>query len=156
LRRRVRAAHRWRRFAVPALVLALLGGQAMLLGRQANRGSARQFARLVAAVGQGPGCLYVYSGETMLYPATRRCTLSRYLFPSHLGRVRERGAIGVDQETEIRRILAAQPAVMVVRQPYRGERPEMRALVMARMAQAYRLKVQLPLGSDIVQVYDRR
>lgn len=150
------AAHRWRRFVVPALVLALLGGQAMLLGRQANRGSAREFARLVAAVGQGPGCLYVYSGETMLYPASGRCTLSRYLFPSHLGRVRERGAIGVDQEAEIRRILAAQPAVVVVRQPYRGERPEMRALVMARMAQAYRLKVQLPLGSDMVQVYDRR
>jgi len=150
------AAHRWRRFALPMLVLALLGGQAMLIGRQANRGSAREFSRVAAAVGQGPGCLYVYSGETMLYPATRRCSLSRYLFPSHLGRIRERGAIGVDQESEIRRILMAQPAVVVIRKPYRGERPEMRALVMARMAQSYRLKAQLPLGSDTVQVYDRR
>jgi len=150
------AVHRWRRFALPVLALALVGGQAMLLGRQANRGSASEFARIAATVGEGPGCLYVYSGETMLYATSGRCTLTRYLFPSHLGRVRERGAIGVDQEAEIRRILAAQPAVVVVRQPYRGERPEMRALVMARMAQAYRLQAQLPLGRDLVGVYERR
>jgi hypothetical protein len=137
-------------------VLAFVAGQAMLVGHQLNRGSPGEFARIAAAVGHGPGCLYVYSGETMLYPATGRCRLSRYVFPSHLGRERERGAIGVDQESEIRRILAQEPAVVVVRQPYRGERPEMRALVMARMAQAYRLKAQLPLGSDSVSVFERR
>jgi hypothetical protein len=150
------AGHRWRRFALPVLILALAGGQAMLVGRQANRGSPRQFARIAAAVGRGPGCLYVYSGESMLYPATGRCSLTRYIFPSHLGRTRERGAIGVDQETEIRRILAAEPRIVVLRGPYNGERSDMRALVMARMAQAYRLKAQLPLGSDTISVFERR
>jgi hypothetical protein len=142
---------------VPAgLVLALVAGQAMLVGRQLNRGSAQQFARIAAAVGHGPGCLYVYSGESMLYPASGRCSLTRYIFPSHLGRLREHGAIGADQETEIRRILGEQPEVVVLRGPYNGERPEMRALVMARMAQAYRLKARLPLGSDTESVFERK
>ena len=92
----------------------------------------------------------------MLYTRTDRCSLSAYVFPSHLGRVRENGAIGVDQMAEVRRILAAGPAVIVMRPPYRGERPDIRALVERRVAVAYRLKAELPLGNQRVRVFVRR
>jgi hypothetical protein len=146
----------WRRRRTPALLLvAALAGQIVILALQAERGDAREFAALARAVGRGPGCLYVYSGSTMLYVATRRCALSRYIVPAHLGRAREAGATGVDQDTEIRRILAQRPAVVVMRPPYSGERPAARALVAAVMARDYRLAARLPMGNEAISVYKR-
>ncbi|QDZ06153.1 hypothetical protein FPZ24_00595 [Sphingomonas panacisoli] len=144
------------RITAAVLLIALLGGEATVIAKRLGRGGPGQFADVVAAVGRGPGCLYVYSGEPMLYPATGRCRLSPYVFPSHLVRKRERGAIGVDQQAEIERILALKPAVVVMRLPFNGERPELRALVIARMAAGYDLKVQKPLGRDTISVFAAR
>ena len=137
------------------LLMAFLGGEATVITKRLNRGSPAQFAQVAAAIGRGPGCLYVYSGDPMLYPMSGRCRLSPYVFPSHLGRKRERGAIGVDQQAEIERILSLKPAVVVLRTPYFGERSELRALVIARMAAGYRLKAQVPLGRDSMSVFER-
>lgn len=148
--------HRSPRITAIVLLIAFLGGEATVVTKRFNRGGPDQFAQVVAAIGRGPGCLYVYSGDPMLYPMTGRCRLSRYIFPSHLGRKRERGAIGVDQQAEIERILALKPAVVVLRTPYFGERSELRALVIARMAAGYRLKAQVPLGRDSISVFALR
>ena len=145
-----------RRRAAAVLALVALAGQGLLLQKRWTRGTPAQFDALVAAVGRGPGCLWVQSGETMLYAATDRCRPSRYIFPSHLFRARESGAIGVDQALEIRRILATRPAVIVMRPPYRGERADLRALVTARLRRDYREAVALPLGSNTVRVFRRR
>ena len=144
------------RITAIVLLIAFLGGEATVVTKRLNRGGPAQFARVVAAIGHGPGCLYVYSGDPMLYPMSGRCRLSPYIFPSHLGRKRERGAIGVDQQAEIERILALRPAVVVLRTPYFGERSELRALVIARMAKDYRLKAQVPLGRDSMSVFARK
>ncbi|MBN8808973.1 MAG: hypothetical protein J0I47_12180 [Sphingomonas sp.] len=144
------------RLTVPiALGLALVVGLTTTVRKWATRGTATEFARIADAVGRGPGCLYVYSGDgdVMLYPYTGRCHPSRYVFPSHLGRTRERGAIGVDQQAEIDRILDGKPAIVVMRTPYSGERSDLRALVIERMARDYRLSEQLPQGSDSISVF---
>lgn len=145
-------ATRRRLIAAILAAVALVGIVVVIVNRD-NRGNAAQFDALTAAVGRGPGCLYVYSGTTMLYPATGRCAVSRYVFPSHLGRTRERGAIGVDQASEVRRILAERPAVIVMRPPYRGERPEIRAIVAAAVERDYRLAATRPLGREAIAVY---
>ncbi len=146
----------WRHRYTPALLLtAALAGQIVLILQNRGRGDGRELTAMAAAVGHGPGCLYVYSGSTMLYAATGRCALSRYLMPSHLVRAREAGATGVDQDSEIRRILAARPEAVVIRPPYRGERPAAHAIVTAAMAHDYRLAARLPMGNEIVQVYRR-
>ena len=142
-----------RRVAVPLFVLLFLGSQAILVAKLRGRGTPAQFAALTRAIGDGPGCLYVYSGTSMSYAASRRCTLTRYRFPTHLDRVRERGAIGVDQQAEIARILAARPQIVVMRQPFRGERPELRALALRLMTPHYRIRAMLPLGNARVAVY---
>jgi hypothetical protein len=148
--------HRSRRITAIVLLIAFLGGEVTVVTKRLNRGGPEQFARVVAAIGHGPGCLYVYSGDPILYPMSGRCRLSRYIFPSHLGRKRERGAIGVDQQGEIERILALKPEVVVLRTPYFGERSELRALVIMRMAKDYRLKAQVPLGRDSMSVFALR
>lgn len=147
----------WRGMA-PLVVLGMAGlvGQVLLYTQRASRGTPAQLSALTASVGRGPGCLYVYSGTTMLYTITGRCVLSRYIVPAHLGRTREAGAVGVDQDTEIRRILARQPAVVVMRPPYRGERAEAHAIVRQAMAAYYILGDRVLLGNEMVSVYRRR
>jgi hypothetical protein len=144
------------RVALPVLLLAFVGGQATLLTKRHNRGTPAQFYAVADAIGHGPGCLYVYSGESGFYPASGRCALTRYLFPSHLGRMREEGAIGVDQRAEIARILALKPAIVVLRPAYHGERVDMRALVMDEMHRNYRLRTTRPLGNQTIEIYERR
>ena len=144
----------WRRRHTPALLLTVaLAGQIVLLSLRHERGDATEFAALSQAVGKGPGCLYVYSGSTMLYVATQRCALSRWIVPAHLSRAREAGATGVDQDAEITRILSQHPAVIVMRPPYNGERPEAHARVLAAMADGYRLAAKLPMGNETISVY---
>lgn len=148
------AEHRLARRVLPPLfALLVCGSQAMLVAKRAARGTPAEFAALARAVGDGPGCLYVYSGPPMLYAASPRCAQTRYRFPSHLTRARERGAIGVDQQGEIARILAARPAIVVMSQPFRGERPELRAFALRLMTPAYRLRTAVPLGSQRIAVY---
>ncbi|CAN5400119.1 hypothetical protein BH10PSE14_BH10PSE14_21640 [soil metagenome] len=142
---------RWVLTAIVALV-----GEAIVIDDINKRGSTVELRALAAAIGRGPGCLYVFSGDTMLYPATGRCTETPYLFPSHLDREREQGAIGVDQVAEVRRIFARRPAVVVIRPPYRGERSEMRALAVHLLAEGgYRLSVTRPLGTQRIEIFTR-
>ncbi|MEI9850375.1 MAG: hypothetical protein WDN24_05330 [Sphingomonas sp.] len=145
-----------RRWALPALALFFLGGHALMATKLHNRGTPAEYYRLVETVGRGPGCLYVYSGPPLLYSLTGRCHVSRYIFPSHLGRLREAGAIGVDSRAEIRRILTEKPAVVVVRPPYHGEYAEMRALVLEEMKRSYGPPRQVTLGLLEISVYRRK
>jgi len=149
-----------RRIVLPLLMIGFLGGQTLLIIKRHNRGTAAQFAGVVdsighGAIGHGPGCLYVFSGESMFYPASGRCALTRYFFPSHLGRVREQGAIGVDQQAEVERILALKPEIVVFRPPYFGERAELRAMAMGEMRLHYRLRATRPLGAQAIEIYER-
>lgn len=142
-----------RRWLMVALIVVALGGQVLLLVKRANRGSPAQFSRLVDAVGRGPGCLYVYSGPPMLYTATGRCRMTRWIFPSHLSRDREEGAVGVDQTDEMRRIFAARPAVVVMADPYAGERLDVRRIALAGLAAGYAAPTVVRLGGIRLRVF---
>lgn len=149
-----RGAARW---IVPLFALLLVGSEAIVLVKLHGRGTPAQFRAIVRAIDAGPpGCLYVYSGTPMFYAASQRCVPTRYRFPSHLTRSRENGAIGVDQATEIARIMAARPAIVVLGPPFRGERPELRALIDRLIAPGYVRRVDLPLGNSRFAVYARR
>lgn len=145
-----------RRFAWWMLVLAFAGGQALLLAKRATRGSPGEIAAIAQTIGTGPACLHVYSGTTMLYPMTGRCAVTRWVFPSHLSRTRERGAIGVEQEAEIDRILRQRPEWVVMRKPYRGERPEIRQRMLEGLRRdGYLQAAVMPLGNDRYTLWRR-
>ncbi|MGN7997367.1 hypothetical protein [Sphingomonas sp. 22176] len=119
-----------RRIVAPLLLAtAFVAGTVCVFTAQAKRGNAVQLATIADAIGRGDGCLYVHSGNSMLYGATGRCALSPWLFPDHLSRERENGALGVDQIAEVDRIFAQRPAVVVMRTPFRGERLAVRGRV---------------------------
>ena len=142
-----------RRAAVTWLCIAFLTGQFLIVKKRNRRGDATQYSQLVAAVGPGPGTLFVYSGSPMLYVATGRRPLSPWLFPTHLHLKREQGSIGVDQASEVRRILAARPDRVVVSKQFGNERADVHDIVMAELARTYRQTATVRVGKDPVAVY---
>jgi len=145
-----------RRFALWMLVAAFAGGQILLLAKRSTRGNPGEIAAIARTIGSGSGCLHVYSGSTMLYPMTRRCAVTRWIFPSHLSRTRERGAIGVDQSAEIGRILHQRPEWVVMRKPYRGERADIREQMLSGVRNGgYREVAVMPLGNDRYTLWRR-
>ncbi len=136
--------------------MAALVGQASLIVDRQRRGTPAQFEALVQAVGHEPGCLYVYSSSSMLYPATGRCAVSRYVFPSHLTRDRETGSIDVDQMAELHRIFGQAPTMIVMGPAYDGERADIRAAALKLLHGDYRLQARIQLGRKQVLIYRRR
>ncbi|ODP36100.1 hypothetical protein [Sphingomonas turrisvirgatae] len=137
-----------RRFAAIVLTLVFIGGQVTLLVKRLERGTPAQVAAIARAIGPGAGCLHVYSGTTMLYAMTGRCAVTRWIFPSHLSRDREAGAVGADAAAELQRILHRRPQWVVVRGPYRGEIPAIRAQMVAALSRDYVMAGDMPLGRD--------
>ena len=143
------------RWTAALLVVAALAGQGAILAARRERGTAAEFAALVRAVGRGPGALYVESGPTALFTFTDRPPASRFVYPSHLTRAREAGAIGVDPAAEVARLFARRPAVVVMATtPFRGETPARRTQVAGLLASdGYRLAAALPLGTRRIGVW---
>lgn len=147
---------RGRRFATPILLLVALAGQLTIGINRSKHGDGETLAAIVRAVGRGPGTLFVYSGDTLIYPETGRPAVTRYLFPSHLYLAREEGTLGVPQAVEIRRILATRPDTIVVAPGYRSEEPHIRAMVMTAVARDYVRTARLRTGNGFLQVFRLR
>lgn len=144
-----------RKWFAPLMLLAAGGGgEYTAWSAMWHRGNAAELEALAAGIGKVPGCLYVYSGNAILYGYTGRCTATPWIFPSHLSRERENGALGVDQLAEIDRIFAKRPEIVVMRPTYFGERMAAHALTLRRLAEGgYRLRGRWPLGDILIDVY---
>lgn len=146
-----------RKIAAPMVLLALLGGEIVVASAIWHRGNDQQLRTLAGAIGRGPGCLYVYSGNSILYSYTGRCAVTAWIFPSHLSRERERAALGVDQLEEINRVFARRPQFVVMRPTYFGERAESHALALAKLKEGgYRLRGRYPLGDILIDVFEAK
>lgn len=58
-------------------------------------------------------CLYIFDGPAALYLTTHACIPTRFAYPDHLSNDVERPALGVNAETEMKRIMASRPGVIV-------------------------------------------
>jgi dolichyl-phosphate-mannose-protein mannosyltransferase len=90
-----------------------------------RRTEARLSADIMPYVGAKRDCLYVFDGPAVLYRTTGTCLPTRYLYPDHLNNGLEIHSLEVDQPTEIARILANRPGVIVTAdRPMTVQRPE--------------------------------
>jgi hypothetical protein len=154
-------AYRPHRFGVVAAVVILLSG-AVANGvvqhkGRLKRGHQAEITAMVEAIRPRlKGCLYVWNGDPMLYHLTGSCLPTRYPFAGHLNLLRENGAIGVDQATEVRRILATKPNVIVDHEPAaRDFNFAVVAIVRAELARDYRRVKVVPLKGSRLVVYER-
>jgi hypothetical protein len=101
------------RTLVACLGLMLLLFAVERLAARRDGPGARAVAAVVAANSAGRGCPYVFIGDTITYHLAHACLPTAYAFPNLLAYATEQGATGIDEAAEVRRILAARPAVIV-------------------------------------------
>ena len=154
-------AYRPYRFGTVAAALMILSGgvaNAVIIRKiHLKRGHQVEMTALVDAIRPRlKGCLYVWNGDPMLYHLTGSCLPTRYPFAGHLNLLRENGAIGVDQATEVRRILTGRPSVIVDHQPAAKDfNFEVVDIVQAELNRAYRPVKVVPLRRTRLVVYER-
>lgn len=143
--------------AAGLLAIAMFGGIGVTFSARQVRGDGVQLARLAEAIGPGRDCIYVYSGAPILYSYTGRCAPSPWLFPSHLWRERENGALGVDQAAELDRVFAMRPEFVVVRPPVPGERKSIRRQMERHLARdGYTHSGDFAIGRETVALFARQ
>ncbi len=145
------AAVPWpRRFALAGVGLAFLLGQLVLWHVAYTKGGRAAANAVTAAALPRHGCIYVYDGYPALYMLTHACLPTRWAFPGHLNTADEahEKALGVDPVTEVTRILASRPDVIVDDEPvFEGGNPATRARVQDALAHDYRLVLRLQTGT---------
>ncbi|MBO9575025.1 MAG: hypothetical protein J7494_04765 [Sphingobium sp.] len=120
------------------------------------RGSARSVARLMAQK-DGNECPYVFAGDSVLYLLAKACVPTAYAFPSTLAYEPERGATGIDEAAEVRRIMDRRPPVVVTMdEPLAPWNVASKAIVSAELAKHYRLTMTAPREEGNLLVYVRR
>ncbi|UPG74698.1 hypothetical protein MVG78_19800 (plasmid) [Roseomonas gilardii subsp. gilardii] len=143
--------------ALPVILFGLVASFVLVTKHIRQRGDGTEIQRIVPFIQPRlKGCLYVFDGEPVLYHLTGSCIPTRYAFPSHLSDRKEAGAIGVDQVTEIHRIFATHPGMVVT---WEGMQPrsnaESLAAVEDELARHYRKVLEVPVGRHRRQIYQR-
>lgn len=144
---------RW--LAISLLCVILVAGQCGLQIARVVHGSSREAENIIRRV-DPHRCLYIYSGLAAIYRMSDACLATKYSFPSHLSRLRESTAIGVDPVQEVERIMETKPGTVIVRSPYDGENWAARAVILRHLGVSYRLVLQEQLGQRVVSVYNLR
>lgn len=121
-----------------------------------DRASAFAVARVMAA-NDGAACPYVFAGDSVLYLLARACLPTAYAFPSTLAYDPERGATGIDEAGEVRRIMGTRPPVVVtLDHPLAPWNIASEAIVRDALARDYRLVRAVPREGGYLLVYLRR
>ncbi|WP_010161780.1 ArnT family glycosyltransferase [Sphingomonas sp. PAMC 26617] len=145
------------RFATPALFAVGLG---LFVARVPIRPVDAAGVRTVAAVmraNSAGGCPYVFAADSILYHLARTCLPTTRVFPSTLAYEPERGASGIDEVAEVRRILAeAPPVIVTLDTPFAEWNRQTLGLVETALRRDYRPVLAVPREAGHMIVYLRR
>ncbi len=145
----------------PMPALLLVAGMAYVLqlpdryaSSQAERAVAERMARAIAPYVDQRRCLFVFDGPTAFYRMTRSCHPTRFIYPDHLNNALEQSSLGISQATEVRRILARRPPVIVTNDtPFTLQNEESKALVEQAIARDYALLAKGEMNGRIVRAW---
>ena len=123
--------------------------------KEGTRGEIDRIASIVQDNLHG-GCMYVYEGAPILYLKTRACTVTKFAFPSHLGRSKEAKAIGVDPVDALRDLLSKSPQIVVMyEEPRKDANHVSRSFLLQAMRNGYHIVGREPLGRYRLLIYSR-
>ena len=81
--------------------------------------------------------------------------MTRYIYPSHLSQAKERFALGVVRDDELRRIMRHPPGYILMEAvPDRQSDPRSRAQIERALAQGYRPVQRGRIGRDAFVLYE--
>jgi hypothetical protein len=149
-------AFRDRRVLVATLGLGLAVLMVKTVTRPREGDGIRRLAQVVQANSRS-GCPYVFAGDSVVYLLAHACIPTPYAFPSSLAYDPERGATGIDEAAEVRRIMGGQPPVVVtLDRPLAPWNAASVGVVAAALARDYRLSFAAPRAGGHELVYVRR
>lgn len=139
------------------MIAGIVTAQSVVQRNVEARGRRYHMDRLVAAIKPHlDNCMFVYDGEPILYYLTGSCFPTRYPFPDHLNNKVEVGAIGVDANQEVRRILANKPTIVVSSDaPAAKTNLQTWAIVEDALARDYKPIASVQIGRGYRIVYQR-
>jgi 4-amino-4-deoxy-L-arabinose transferase-like glycosyltransferase len=141
------ALDRMPRFAISLTIIAALVGQFLVGFFIYSKGDNRTVARMSAAIGPTPNCLFVFDGFPALYQEIDTCLPGRFLFPGHLNGIMEARSLGIDPVVEVERIMAARPDAVVLDKPrWNLQNKQTAAVVDRELAAHYTLALTEPTG----------
>ena len=147
------------RRAVPIVVPVLAAGLAYVLVNtivlRGTRGDGSGAHRLAARIGSAPaGCLFVFSGDPILYQLTNACVPTAYNFPTFLSEMGDSRTLGINPHAELARVMAQRPAYVMVSSVDPGATDlAAHAFVMRELARHYRLVDRSVLSERVDQLY---
>lgn len=145
-----------------ALLLAAIGGYLAVhdIGKSHGRtGSGREVRAVADRIRPRlKDCLFVFSGPPVLYPLTRSCLPTPYVFPTLLSESRDAATMRIDALAELRRVTDARPQFIVTREfdDYPEAAPAALAHMRSVLARDYCLALDQPAGRRHLLVYERR
>ena len=146
-----RAAKSERNIGRFLLGFGAMASLAVPLWQVRSHGTAGQFAEMNALIAHEMhgGCLYIYEGELAFYRTLNSCLPTTRIFPNHLNTFVESPAIGVDPVSEVRKVLASRPDVVLTWAPTRLYLPnkDTRRVINAKLAQDYERFATYTLGT---------
>jgi len=80
-------------------------------------GDQRNYDNMLAAMGPGPHCIFLFEGFPALNGASS-CRLTPFTFPGHLNAGWEADALGIDTVKEVKRIMRQRPDFVVRTSPF--------------------------------------
>lgn len=122
-----------------------------------NRQSLEDLVAVASPHVRGTGrCLWIHDGPVALYRLTGSCVPTRFAYPDHLNNWREHKALEVDQATEVKRILATRPPVIVTAdKPVTEPNEDVARLVERELADHYEVLATRPILVRDITVWKR-
>lgn len=138
------------------IFVGVVVGERAVLHHQVTRGDGRILAAAAAATRGMRGCPFVYDGYPALYDVTNSCLPTTRPFSAHLQSKNEIGATGIDEASEVRRIMALRPdRVMTMEPAYDEENLASRAELYHVLSRGYRELFLYTSGGHQLVVYGR-
>lgn len=143
--------------AIPILGVGLLYVAVNTAILHHTRGNGEGAHRLAAAIGHRPkDCLFVFSGDPILYHLTDACVPTAYNFTTFLSEMGDSRTLGIDPHAELRRAMATRPAFVVISSVDPGATDvAARDYVMDILGREYRLVDRSILSERVDQLYRR-
>jgi hypothetical protein len=148
------------RIAPVGVALALAGlitAWVVISDARHRRGTDGEIRKMVAVIKpQLDDCLFVFSGDPILYHLTGSCLPTRYNFPTLLSDWRDADSIGIDPKAELARIMAKHPRFVVTREIYTDSNRATWAYLQPILAHDYQLVFTQNIGLRRQLIYRRR
>lgn len=148
---------------IGVLVLATGLTMATIIVRQnrLSRGDGRQAFAIAGYIKPRLNdCLFVFvfNGDPILYHLTASRLPTIWSFPTFLSEEREASSVGVDQLTELKRVMAARPHFVVSRNatPFPEKTPAVWAYIQPILQRDYRVVITAAVRGKVELLYERR